>query len=218
MVLLMAGLVALGVAGPVAAGPNVSNTSGSGDTIYGEWSSPGTYGYVYLGEEAGQGGFGDIYQEAGEYVECAGPVPAPEPGKSSTQDTTPGDEYYGFVGTRTWGYSQDLTIDFSRRFDTGHATGSVELYTQTVDECNGIYGDEPVAEIGSLDVTVTGSGPVASFRGHGTYKIPSEFNGHENYRGKERTVTGSVAAGGSIDATFTFGYMSQVTWSGHTNG
>ena len=56
MVLLMAGLVALGVAGPVAAGANVSNTSGSGETIYGEWSGSGTYGSVYLGEDSGARG------------------------------------------------------------------------------------------------------------------------------------------------------------------
>ena len=40
----------------------------------------------------------------------------------------------GFVGTRTWGYSEGLTVDLSRRLDSGHATGSIELYTSTVDE------------------------------------------------------------------------------------
>ena len=45
MVLPLAGLLALGVVGPVAAGPNVSNTSGKGETIYGDWSTAGGYGY-----------------------------------------------------------------------------------------------------------------------------------------------------------------------------
>jgi hypothetical protein len=216
MVLLMAGLVALGVAGPVAAAPNVSNTSGSGETIYGEWSGEGTFGYIYLGEESGYGGFGDIYQETGEWVPCEAPVPTSD--KPIAQDTTPGEEFYGFVGTRTWGFGSDVTIDISRKFETAHATGSIELYTQTVDECAGVYGDEPVAVLGSLDVTVTGVGPIATFRGHGSYRIPSEFSGHENYRGKERAVTGSVLAGGSIDVTFDSGYMSALTWSMHTKG
>ena len=204
MVLLMAGVATLGVAGPVAAAPNVSNTSGSGETIYGEWSGEGTFGYVYLGEETGYGGFGDIYQETGEWVPCeaSAPAPAPAPDKPIAQDTTPGEEFYGFVGTRSWGFASDVRIDITRKFDTARATGTIELYTQTVDECAGEYGDDPVAELGSIDVTVTGAGPIATFRGHGSYRMPSEFGGHENYRGRERAATGSVVAGGSIDTTF----------------
>jgi hypothetical protein len=213
MVLPLAGLLALGMVGPVAAGPNVSNSSGTGETIYGEWSTDTGYGYVYLGEESGYGGFGDIYQESGTWVECepAGDdVPSPK-------DTGPGDGYYGFVGTRTWGYAYDVQVDFSRRLETGEATGTVELYTETVDECNGVYGGDAMAEVGALDVTVIGVGPLGTFRGTGSYQIPSEFNGHQNYRGKERQATGSVLAAGSIDATFGFGYMSEVTWTEHQN-
>ena len=213
MVLLMAGVVALGVAGPVSAGANVSNTSGSGQTIYGAWEGDGTSGYVYIGEDSSYGGFGEIVQDTGEYVLCEGP--APEKEGAVAEDTTPGGEYYGFVGTRTWGYTEDLTIEISRKLDAGHATGSVELYTSTVDECNGVYGD-PGEEHGTLDVTVTGSGPIASFRGTSHYKIPDQFSGHDNYRAKERAATGSVVAG-SIDAVFT-GSMSQITWSAHAKG
>ena len=111
-----------------------------------------------------------------------------------------------------------LTVDLSRRLDSGHATGSIELYTATVDECAGDYGDEAVSEVATLDVSVTAAGPLATFRGHGSYKIPSEFNGHENYRGKERAASGTVSAGSSIDATFGGAYMSVVTWSNHTKG
>lgn len=213
MVLPMAGLLALGVVGPVAAGPNVSNTSGTGETIFGDWSTESGYGYVFLGEESGYGGFGDIYQESGAWVEC----PPVEEGAPGPKDTTPGDVYYGFVGTRTWGYAYDVQIEFSSKLDTGTATGSVELWTETVDECNGIYGGDAVADSGSLDVHVTGVGPVATFRGSGSFKIPSEFNGHQNYRGKERQATGSIVAAGSIDTTFGYGYMSRVSWSQHTN-
>ena len=41
MVVPMAGLLALGIAAPAAAAPNVSNTSGSGQSMYGEWASDG---------------------------------------------------------------------------------------------------------------------------------------------------------------------------------
>ena len=213
MVLPLAGLLALGVVGPVAAGPNVSNTSGKGETIYGDWSTAGGYGYFQLGEDTNYGSFGDVYQENGEWIEC----PPPEDGAPETKDTGPGEGYYGFVGTRTWGYAYDVTIDFSRRLETGSATGQVELYTETVDECNGVYGGDAVAETGTIEVAVTGVGPLATFKGTGSYQIPSEFNGHQNYRGMERTAVGSVVAGSAIDASFTYGYMSQVTWTEHVN-
>ena len=67
-------------------------------------------------------------------------------------------------------------------------------------------------------MSVTAAGPLASFRDHGSYKIPSQFNGHENYRGKERAAIGTVSAGSSIDATFSSAGMSVVTWSDHSNG
>ena len=217
MVLPLAGLLALGVVGPVAAAPNVSNTSGGGESIYGEWSAEGTYGYVSVGEDSQYGGYADIYQESGTWVECDPGAADPGKGGASTQDTTPGDGDYGFVGTRTWGYGEGLTVDLSRRLDSGHATGSIELYTATVDECAGDYGDEAVSEVVTLDVSVTATGPLVSYRGHGSYKLPSEFNSHENYRGKERAASGTVSAG-SIDATFSSAGMSVFTWSDHSNG
>jgi hypothetical protein len=216
MVLPLAGLLALGVVGPVAAAPNVSNTSGGGESIYGEWSSDGTYGYVSVGEDSQYGGFADIYQESGTWVECDPGAAGSGKDTPTTQDTT-GDGDYGFVGTRTWGYGEDVTVDLSRRLDSGHATGSIELYTSTVDECAGDYGDDAASVVVTLDVSVAAAGPLASFRDHGSYKIPSQFNGHQSYRGKERAASGTVSAGTSIDATFSFAGMSVTTWSDHSN-
>ena len=96
--------------------------------------------------------------------------------------------------------------------------GSVELSTATVDECAGDYGDDAVSAVVTLDVSVTAAGPLASFRDHGSYKIPSQFNGHQNYRGKERAANGTVSAGSSIDTTFSNADMSVLTWSDHSNG
>jgi hypothetical protein len=217
MVLPLAGLLALGVVGPVAASANVSNTSGGGESIYGEWSSDVTYGYVSVGTDGKYGTFGEIYQESGTWVECDPGAAGSGKDAPTTQDTTGGGDY-GFVGTRTWGYSDGLTVELSRRLDSGHATGSIELYTATVDECAGDYGDDAVSEVVPLEVSVTATGPLASIRGHGSYKVPSQFNGHENYRGKERAASGTVSAGSSIDATFSFAGMSVFTWSDHVNG
>ena len=211
MVLPLAGLLALGVAGPVAAGANVANTSGSGETIYGEWSSGNTYGSVYVGKDSAYGTYAEIYQESGEWVPCD--VPTPDKGASTVYDTTGGDGDSGFVGIRTWGSAEGLTVEVSRRLDTGRATGSVELYTSTVDECNGVYGDA-VESAGTLDVSVVGTGPIASYRGTSHYQVPSQFSGHDNYRAKERAATGSIVAGDKIDATFA-GAMSLLTWSAH---
>ena len=214
MVLPLVGLLTLTIAGPAMAGPNVSNTSGGGEAIYGEWYGEGTYGYVFAGQETGYGGFVDVYQETGGWVLCDASTGGP--GKPGAEDT-PGDEFYGFVGTRTWGYGFDIQVDVSRRLDTGTASGSIELYTETVDECNGIYGGNAVAEVGTITVSATGVGSLATFRGSGAYQIPSEFNGHSNYRGSERQAAGTVVAGGAIDATFDWAYMSRVSWTTHVN-
>lgn len=219
IVVPLAGLLLLGAAAPAFAGANVSNTSGSGESIYGEWYGDGMSGSVFLGEENGTTGFGEIYQESGEYIECTAPVgPAPAVKSTSvTPDDTGGGDY-GFKGTRTWGYSENLTIDLSKKLEHGTATGSVELYTAAIDECAGIYGDEAVEETATLRVEVSAAGPLATFRDHGSYQIPSEFNGHSNYRGSERAASGSVVAGSSIDTQLSFGYMSKVTWTEHVNG
>ena len=218
-VLPLTSLLMLVVAAPVSAGANTSNTSGTGRTVYGEWSDVGVYGYAYFGQESGQPGFGDIYEESGEWVECqpveGGAEPAPK--AVAPTDTGPGEGYYGFVGTRTFGYAYGVEITLSRRLASGTVTGQVELWTETVDECAGIYGDGS-SVIATIDVTATGIGPLASFRGSGSYKIPSEFNGHDSYRGTERQASGSVVAGTVIDASFDFGYMSRVTWTSHSNG
>lgn len=217
----LAGLLAMTIAGPALAGPNVTNASGEGLTIYAEWSAEGLHGYAYVGQETGVGGFGEIYQESGEWVACEPGEPLPEPiaddGVPTAQDTTPGEEPYGFVGTRTYGWISDIEILVERRLAGATAIGTVELQTETVDECAGL--SELVSfEVGDVSLDATGVGPLSTFRGGGSYGIPSEFSGHQRYRGSERQIVGSVVAGGVIDATIDFGSLSQVSWTEHTNG
>lgn len=218
IVLPMAALLVLAAAAPAFAGANTSNTSGGGSTVYGEWVGEGTYGFALFGQEKGQPGFGQIYQESGEWVLC----PAPEAGGASAgpaadpKDTGGGGEFYGFQGTRTYGYAFDATVTLSRRLESGSATGQIELRTETVDDCAGTYG-EPVYELTDMSMVLTGVGDLVMFRGSGSYQVQSEFNGHYNYRGRERQATGSVHAG-PISADFNWAYMSQVTWSEHVNG
>jgi hypothetical protein len=215
-VLPLAALLALTAAAPANAGANVTNTSGSGEMVYGEWFGEASYGYVFLAEESGYGGFGEIFQRTGDWVLCD-PSGGPE-GEVEPSDTEPVEGIQGFVGTVTWGYTYDVRIELSRRLERGSATGVVELYTQTIDECAGIYGGDPSVELATFDVSLTGEGDLVTFRGTGSYQIPSEFNGHSNYRGKERSASGSIVAGSSIEAAFAWAYMSQISWTEHTNG
>ena len=217
MVLPMAGLLALSVAGPAAAGANVSNSSGSGQSIYGEWyTDDGTTGYVSIVADSDYGTYGEFYQENGQWVVCDTGTP-PVDGKSGPvpYDTTGGDE--GFVGTRTSGYAYDVQIDLSRRLETGRATGTVELYTETVDECNGIYGGDGVAEVVPFEVDASATGPLVTVRGSGHYKVPSQFNEHQNTKGSERQASGSIVAGSSIDTALDWAYLTKVSWSSHSN-
>jgi hypothetical protein len=218
MVLPLAGMLAFSVAGPVAAGANVSNSSGSGQSISGEWYSDGTYGSVSVVADSEYGTYGDFYQESGEWIECDPGAP-PVDGKTGAvpYDTTGGDETYGFVGTRTYGYAYDIQVELSRRLETGRATGTVELYTETFDECNGIYGGDGASEIASFDINVTAAGPLATFRGSGHYKVPSQYNEHQNTKGSERQASGSIVAGSSIDTSFDSAYLTKVSWSAHSN-
>jgi hypothetical protein len=200
MVLPMAGILALALAAPVAAGPNVSNTSGGGNFAYGEWYGDGVYGSVVVGQEKGQPGWGDFYEERGQWVPCG-----------------PGEESYGFQGTRTYGWAYDVQVDFSRRLEQGSASGLAELYTETIDECAGTWLSSGSSEQAFV-MTLTGVGDLVSFKGHGSYQVPSEFNGHSNYRGKERAAGGSLNVGrGVLDVSFDWAYMSQYSWTDHSN-
>ena len=110
-------------------------------------------------------------------------------------------------------------IDLSRRLETGRATGTIELYTETVDECDGdLRRRRRSPRLGSHRASPSpASDRSRRSRGHGTYKIPSEFNGHQSSRGTERAGERVRRRAGSIDATFGYAYMSQVSWSEHTN-
>ena len=177
----------------------------------------GTYGYVSVGEDSEYGGFADIYQESGTWVECD--PGAVEPGKdaATTQDTTPGDGYYGFVGTRTWGYGEGLTVDLSRRLDSGHATGSIELYTATVDECAGDYGDEARLRGRHARRERDRDGSARELPRPWQLQAPVRVQ-----RPRELPRQGACGERDglgrpSIDATFSYAGMSVFTWSDHSN-
>jgi hypothetical protein len=199
-VIPMAALLALAIAAPVAAGgPNVTNQSGSATVVNGEWYSDSGWGYAYFGTDSEYGAAGEVYEETGQYEPCD------ESG-----------ETYGFVGSRTYGWTNDLSIDLDAKLSHASASGTFELATETVNECTGEYaGGDPssVAFSASLD----GVGAVARFRGMGSYHVPGDFNSHSKQSGRERSATGSLDLGDAGVREFDSAVLASITWSDHTN-
>lgn len=199
MIVPLAGALLLGAAAPVAAGPNTSNTSGGGRTLQGEWYSDQGSGYVYLFEESGSP-FGEVFEEDGTWVQC---------------DPTDEDSF-GFQGTRVQGWAENLTISVDKRLTRSSAVGDFDLAIETIDDCVGVY--DVTYSSTTVSVDLTGSGPLASFRDRGSFKIPGSYNAHSTYKGKQRDATGSIDLGSMGPRDFGWAMMAEYTWSEHTNG
>jgi hypothetical protein len=211
-------LLAFVLVAPVAAGANVSNQSGTFDEAYGYWNSydeatgSGTYGEVYVAQQAGQAGFVEwLYEESGTYIDCASGLPAKAAGSVTPKDTG-GD--YGFKGTRTsaWG---NATLAIGRKLAGATASGTIYVETVNVDDCAGSYdivnsGDE------SLGLALTGTGPVVSFKSSNSVKIPGVLKGHSSYSGEQRAASGTVDFGRGSRAVE--GQIAHVTWKDHCSG
>jgi hypothetical protein len=209
-------VLAFVLAAPVAAGANVSNQSGTFDEAYGGWSAYdeatgiGTYGDVYVAQETGRGGFVEyLYEESGAYIDCSTGLPAK--GGVTTKDTT-GD--YGFKGTLTSGWGE-ATLAIGRKLGGATASGTIYVETVAVDDCAGAYD---LLESGNetLDLALTGSGPVASFKSSSSVKIPGVLKGHSSYSGDQRAASGTVDFGRGSRAVE--GQIAHITWRDHCSG
>ena len=204
MVIPMAGLLVLAAAAPVAAGPNVSNNSGSLTVAEAYWeSSDGgneSFGWVSVRREGRAEAFAELYSSEGEYVLCVD-LPGEE------------DDYYGFVGTSTFGYGA-ATLVVGSNNSTAAATATLTAYTDSIDECNGIWegGPESMVDV-SFDLIAT-SGTI-KVSGRESFHLPKEFNDRYSYRASYRLAEGSVAVYGvEMDA---YGQIGKVSWSSHSN-
>lgn len=195
----MAGLLVLAIAAPAAAAPNVSNTSGTANVINGDWSSDGAYGYAYFAVDSAYGAWGEVFAESGEWIPC--------------DDTG---EYYGFVGSRTYGWSDDVSVAIDSKLNHGSVRGTLELMTETVNDCAGEYGGTGESTSIAFTAELSGVGRAASFRNSGSYKLPGEFNAHSSQSGKERMATGSIELDGETHA-FDNAVLAAITWRDHSN-
>jgi hypothetical protein len=195
----MAGLLALAISAPAMAGPNVSNSSGSARVINGEWYSDEGSGYAYFASDSQGGVWGEVYAESGEWIPCD------ESG-----------EYYGFVGSRTSGWSSDLSITIDPKLNHGSASGTLELFTETVNDCTGEYEGTGEPTSVAFSAELDGVGSPVRFRGSGSYKLPGEFNNHSTQSGKERPATGSIDLGDGSQS-FDYAILATYSWRDHSN-
>jgi hypothetical protein len=204
----LAALLVLTIAAPVAAGPNVGNSSGSLTIAQANWdtSDGDTYGSGYLSVSTSDGDpqamieFSE-YHEA--WVQCSG---AETPDDES-------DDWFAPVGTSSYGWgSGDLTV--GRNYGDAQATGTLEVYTETFDGCAG----DSDGTVGQVDVALSlvGTGALVRESGRGSFHIPGVYNGHDSYRSAYRMAEGSVALG---DRAFeTYGLIGKISWMSHSNG
>ena len=205
IVLPMAALLALAVAVPVSAGPNVSNSSGSALTAQGSWYSEAagveTFGGLYAWQDSGaSSAFVEYFEQVGAYVDC---TPA---------DQT--DESFGFQGEVRSGYGEG-TLTLGRGYADAQASGTLTTVTTSVDDCTGDYVESPGGTVAvSLDLVATGQKMME--RGTSSFKIPGQFNSHSSYRTTSRIAAGTAGIGGSDIAVD--GGIGNVTWRDHGNG
>ena len=205
IVLPMAALLALAVAAPASAAPNVSNSSGSAVTAQGSWYSVAdgveSYGGLYAWQDSGaSSAYIEYFEQVGAWVDC---TPA---------DQT--DESYGFQGEYRSGYGEG-TLTIGRGSADAQASGTLLTFTTAVDDCTGDYVESPGGSVAvSLDLVATGSKIME--RGTWSFKIPSEYNSHSNYSTTSRIAAGTATIDGSEIAVD--GGIGKVSWRDHGNG
>ena len=210
MTIPVAGLLALTLAAPAMAGPNVGNFSGSVTLAQAGWESYAedkqsyTSGYVVVGQDQGGDSFAEYNEFSADWVQCTG---------ADTPDD-PDDDTFGSVGSNVWGYGP-ASLSIARNFGTATASGTLEASRETFDECTGEYNYEDLgATAFSLDLTATSGTVKESSRG--SFKLPGEFNSHSSYKATYRFAEGSVDVG--ADSHDAYGQIGTVSWRDHSNG
>lgn len=211
MTLPIAGLFALAVAGPAAAGANVGNYSSSATIVQASWEAfddatqAYSYGYVAVTQEQGSS---EAYAEYNEYseqfVQCTG---------ADTPDD-PDDDTFGIVGTNVWGYG-DASLSVGRNFSSATASGTIAVAREGFNECTGEWTYEELPELTfNLDLTATSATVKES--GRGSFHLPGEFNDHYSYKSTYRFGEGTLSGLDGLQSVS--GQIGKVSWSEHTNG
>ena len=202
----LAGVLALAISAPVAAGANVSNSSGSATVAEAFWYADSidgySFGYLSAWQETGSSTASlNYWTESGAWVDCT-------PGD-------PNDDFYGFQGSYSSGYGMgDLSV--GKGYGSASASGTIDLYGALIDDCAGTYEENFDTGI-PVSLVMTATGPKIMYRGTGSFHVPSQFNSHSSYSSTTREAAGTVTIG-SNDPIATAGAIGKVSWRDHYNG
>ena len=205
----LAALLALVVAAPVAAGPNVGNYSSSVTMAQGSWSvydeETGRYreGYLAVSQEQGSTqAFAEFFQYGEQWIQCTG---------TDTPDD-PEDDTFGSITTYAYGWAPaDLSIGKSNA--TANATASMDIGRDRYDGCTGEWTFEYFPAVAVSIELVATSGTVRE-SGRGSFHLPGEFNSHSSYRATYRFAEGTVTVGDTVPV---WGMIGKVSWMDHSN-
>jgi len=211
MTVPMAGLLALALAAPVAAGPNVGNYSSSATIAQASWDSYDeekeaySAGYIAISREQGSSeAFAEYSQYSETFVQCTG---------ADTPDD-PDDDTFGVVTSNVWGYGA-ASLAVGRNYSSASASGTLDAAREDFDECTGEWSYEELQAFEfSLDLTATS----ATFKesGRGSFHVPGEFNSHSSYKATYRFAEGVFDGADSSQGVS--GQIGKVSWREHTNG
>jgi len=207
----LAGLIALAVAAPALAGPNVGNFSGSVDIAQGTWESYDEdaqafhFGYVSVSREQGASqAFAEFNDYREELVQCTG---------ADTPDD-PEDDSFGPVGSIVWGYGP-ATLTLGKSNGSATASGTLDVTREDFDGCTGEWTVEELADVDfSLSLTATSS--TIRETGRGSFHVPGEFNSHSSFKTVYRQAAGTFTGGDGPQSVT--GMIGTVSWKDHSNG
>jgi hypothetical protein len=207
----LAGLVALAVAGPVAAGSSVSNTSGSVTMAQGYWESfdeaSGTYssGGIAVSQEQGSSlAWASYNQSSEQMLQCTG---------AGTPDD-PDDDTFGVSATYIWG-DGEATLTIGKSYSSATSSATVTLTRESFNECTGDYSNEELGDQ-SVGLELTASSSTIKESGRGSFHLPGQLNEHSKYQATYRLAGGTLSG---IDGEHSAeGQIGKVSWSDHSNG
>jgi hypothetical protein len=211
-------LLALAVAAPAAAGPNVSNSSGGFNGAEADWGTydeatgVSDYGLLFVRVEKGQKApIADFQRNIeGQWVDCDGPA-----GKTVVpRDTDPGgDGDYSYTYMSAFGPASSLLVPKSMA--TATATATLTVWYETHEACTDVWDSgEMTIDVG-FDLTATG--PVERYSDRTTFHVPGQTNSWYSVKQVTRPAAGVVTVDGG-EMTADFGIIGSVSFMEHVNG
>ncbi|HSM16393.1 MAG TPA: hypothetical protein VK845_05260, partial [Gemmatimonadales bacterium] len=198
LAILSGGILWVSAAGGSLANQSVYNESGSALIMEGELGDAGGHHDEIAPAHAGPatGGFVQAWQVQGDpgflsvgissFVEtlCEGDPLDPE------------DDYIGLVGTVLFAVGE-ATLDVGRRYDSGTASTTTDVYRATFNDCTGEY-EESVESGVTLTLTMLGEGDLIRESGTTSFHDPGDSNWHDVQRSVYRWATGTLSIGSEI--------------------